>query len=856
MATRAVLRLTFLSLLVCSIYGFLSHHLLRQELWVRPGPKRLAYLVIAYAATALVFYLWRPAWFAKVLVIFAGLYTIGAVGIAAPVAVLYFLFSSLCLGRRLLPPSNASEEPENSLDTLIAMVGGMCVYITLFGITAHFGVNYPVSYLLIMGLPIAAAPRLTIRISNECTRLFRSIAVQGKWEFFCFALLGLALVAHWLVVLKPEVSSDGLAMHLVVPAYVLVNHLWSFDFQNIVWAVMPMGGDWAFTAVYLLGGEFAARLLNLAALLVNVAFLVCVVRASVPRPLSYLAAATFASVPVVQLVTGSLFVENIWACTAMAAVVCIARFHESGRSRYLYLVSIVLGTSLAIKFGAIGVVIPMALLIVLEVFRARRIDTFFRVSWPVILACFLGCALVPYAYAHWKTGNPVFPFMNAVFRSRWYNPESVVDLRFRSPLSWSTLYDLTYASHKFLEGQDGSFGFQYLILLPLTLLCVRKNWPHAGLISLFLSLVFFMIVFVSRSYIRYIYPALPLITVSIALMIGRIRDRDRVLYVMLCASCVAAVCLNIYFLPASGWYHRSFYLNPLKSVESERYVESSAPARKLVELLNIADPAARVAFFGTADIAGLRGYAVTNSWHSDRFWRRLLSSGSPASIAKLAEEYRLKYFIAPAPQSGIELVPAMLSSFLAQYTEPMFIHGTFCIARWKQQYMGNGKMQSAPDGGRPYRGIGFSPQISLPAARRGSYDDLDPRVIYEGPWFHDTQFPEASNGTVTSCDLAECSARLSFVGDQVSYVYTKAFNRGIVEVAIDGVSRARIDLYSPNIEWQSVASFEGLGPRNHSIVVRVASEKNPASRGFLWMWTDLKSVDLRQEADECQPEGL
>ena len=61
------------------------------------------------------------------------------------------------------------------------------------------------------------------------------------------AVAAFPLLAHWLVTLKPEASADGLAMHLAIPMSVANNHLWSFDFRHVVWAVMPMGADWCYT---------------------------------------------------------------------------------------------------------------------------------------------------------------------------------------------------------------------------------------------------------------------------------------------------------------------------------------------------------------------------------------------------------------------------------------------------------------------------------------------------------------------------------------------------------------------------------------------------------------------------------
>ena len=67
--------------------------------------------------------------------------------------------------------------------------------------------------------------------------------------------------------LKPEASADGLSMHLAVPANIAANHAMTFEPGRYLWAVMPMGADFTYSVVYLLGGEMASRLLNFTFLL-------------------------------------------------------------------------------------------------------------------------------------------------------------------------------------------------------------------------------------------------------------------------------------------------------------------------------------------------------------------------------------------------------------------------------------------------------------------------------------------------------------------------------------------------------------------------------------------------------------
>jgi hypothetical protein len=115
----------------------------------------------------------------------------------------------------------------------------------------------------------------------------------------------------------------------------------------------------------------------------------------------------------------------------------------------------------------------------------------------------------------------------------------------------------------------------------------------------------------------------------------------------------------------------------------------------------------------------------------------------------------------------------------------------------------------------------------------GTFDDVSDEIEYSGPWTRGT-FASASAGTISFANDPASSARLSFKGTEVTWVYTKAFNRGIASVKLDGIPRPDIDLYSPRIEWQSRTTFGGLAPGEHTIELSVAGRKDsPATDRFI-----------------------
>jgi len=110
----------------------------------------------------------------------------------------------------------------------------------------------------------------------------------------------------------------------------------------------------------------------------------------------------------------------------------------------------------------------------------------------------------------------------------------------------------------------------------------------------------------------------------------------------------------------------------------------------------------------------------------------------------------------------------------------------------------------------------------------GTFDDVSDEIVYSGLWFHGT-FPDAAGETLSYSNDAGSSARLSFAGTEITWVYARAPNRGIASVKIDGVPRGDFDLYNPTIVWQARTVFRDLAPGKHTFDVTVAGRKDAAS---------------------------
>ena len=63
----------------------------------------------------------------------------------------------------------------------------------------------------------------------------------------------------------------------------------------------------------------------------------------------------------------------------------------------------------------------------------------------------------------------------------------------------------------------------------------------------------------------------------------------------------------------------------------------------------------------------------------------------------------------------------------------------------------------------------------------------------------------------------------------MTWVHTKAHNRGEAIVTIDGVPRETLDLYAKDTQWQSRRTYGGLVDSVHKLVIVNRGTRNPAA---------------------------
>ncbi len=803
----AVLTVFALLLLAVVAYGLTGLDL-RNAGWTKIGRTRLIHYIFYFVAASSVVLLTVPWAYPAIVAGLILIATMIALGPLATLAALFFLLSSYALGSRLLAPRDDAPAEDHVCAALL----GMAVYIFLMTLLARLPVNYPAAYAIALAIPLLFNLRMVGRRITAWTRALAAKRKRSWRQSSAFALLVFVIGIHWIVVPQPECGADALAMHLAIPVNVSLHHVMTYRPDRMLWSVMPMGVDWCYTIVYLLGGEYAARLLNFAILLLLLALLYRLARRWLSPALAYIVIALFASTSMVQLVTGSLMVENLLAAMILAAVGALTRLNDTGRRRWLYAMPVFAGTALAIKLGGLPFAIALLPFACIEVNRQwRRLGRRPALAALLAVILFLSAAAPTYAIAWRMTGNPIFPFLNDKLPSPILDRSAnITDYRYVQKPTWHSPFDLTFHTNRYFEGRAGSLGFQYLLLVPLGLLAAAFiKRPPAGVVAI-VSLAAAAAVAKLLPNARYFYPALPLLLLPLAALLGWLAPSA--LRRALVTLAVLCVLLNTWFLAASNYSHGDFYeRSPLSAAMRAAYLHKHAPVREIGQYMNRQHPGAPVFIADGSDIAAFNAEAVTNGWHQYHAYTRLAKTHTADEAYRLLHDWNIRYVVAPKPAYDVEVHPAAIQSLLDACTTPEYQSTGFYLARIE------------PGCATPQH----AQRVPLPM-QPGAYDDFDPSIVYDGPWIRDRRFSEPFAHTLTYINVPGATVRFAFNGSLLSYVYTKAANRGIAAVDIDGVRQPPVDLYSAETAWHHLSMFK-VPPGRHTATITVDPDKNSKS---------------------------
>ncbi|QRK11513.1 hypothetical protein JQX13_16415 [Archangium violaceum] len=133
----------------------------------------------------------------------------------------------------------------------------------------------------------------------------------------------------------------------------------------------------------------------------------------------------------------------------------------------------------------------------------------------------------------------------------------------------------------------------------------------------------------------------------------------------------------------------------------------------------------------------------------------------------------------------------------------------------------------------------LSATLGAGAAQAGGvYDDTYSYWLYSNGWalFAGGPYSDAYNGTLHLTQIPGSVATFTCLDSQAfQFFYTKAYNRGMFEVYLNGVKIGTYDGYSETLQRKThlVPGGYYVGYRgNFNVTIKTLDAKNPASSGY------------------------
>ena len=582
------------------------------------------------------------------------------------------LLNAFVIGDRVLARSQPEDATSGASHAAIATLTGVCIWIGITAVTAPLKVHFVSVYAAALILPLLYWRRTTAQALRAVGRtLVHRGPLPSASERAWMALLMTMVVLHLFVVAKPETGYDALAMHLQIPMLMAEAHRWPFDVTRYVWAVMPIGADWTFTAAYFFGGEGAARLLNFCFAVLASYLLYELIRLYARRDVALASICLVVSTPIAFLETSTLYVENLWVAFLLGTLLLSMEYLRTHAKDCLIALAFLAAGAMQCKVIGVIWLLPLVAWIATVAWRQRGHREFTSRDWT-LLGIAVAIAALPYANAWLRTGNPVFPFMNALFRSPLYDIEaSFNNPLYNAPLRPWSPYELIWSSGRFIEGSDGAAGFHWLLLFPVIVLAFTRRRPLAQWLCLALAAIVFVGVYSQQSYLRYLLPVFALIALLGGWALAEIPDRRSARFLLVVIG--AALCfVNVRLMYTGSWANLS--LCPACGVDPRarhEHIAQFAPDRLAADYLNRELPNARVGFYMLgATPAGYVGYSRAANWHDFPSFRALALAQSMDDVLAHAKKFSLTHIVYRDPPWEFE--NAAMREFRENYTVPIW----------------------------------------------------------------------------------------------------------------------------------------------------------------------------------------
>lgn len=651
------------------------------------------------------------------------------VGLFETASVLLFLASSWSLGVLSLGRLLANQRLASISTTEALMVGGT-VWLAMWRGMLHFVVNYQLLHIALCLLPILLLAKRSSEIRDEV--LTRSVGVQDWARAIPFWawVLGIVVIG-WVLrwASYPSLGFDDHALHLRVWTELLSKHRYSFDVSAQFFSLIPITVDALHAGLSLMAGSDARGAMNLGFAILLLVLMARIFRTwKLPPWVQWLLMVLMASTPMLGWLLLSLHAELMLAVIALAGMQLVIAAPDGRRGQHL--LGVLASAALCVSIKLPGIVLGVTLLAALIVRWWNQGETAtptgYMFGWPApVLLIPLGfVALHSYGVAWKATGNPVFPFYNAVFRSPMWDPVNFVDERWIHGFTVTSYVRAFFHTSEFFESGDYIAGWQYLFILPIAILVLLQSGTPGGLRLILIPLLGFGgVMFASTQYWRYLFPVMPLAGVLAGSLFVQQRLMIRVMAAFLCVVCIAT---NLVFFNRVFWMMKSPAGLAFTQDGKERLYNSGAPAYVLTKIVNVLALGSRVLYDQTWPYGGLLyGTPLYLNWYQPSTLAAFNLAGDVDGLRRFFATERIDFAILEMSTSADDR-RGLLREYMSKYAYVEGQSSGLLLYRISNMPLRYSKVFDLQEGIRTASG---AVEVLLPVTAQGATAQIDPQVL-------------------------------------------------------------------------------------------------------------------------------
>lgn len=470
---------------------------------------------------------------------------------------------------------------------------GTVFFLAVLGVLMHTRFNYRSVYVGILALPYL----FSLASINELGKMQRRVSaslVRMPYVQLAFFILVFTYVAS--CAFFPTINYDDNSLHRLIGTELRFYRQVQFNFTSQEWALAPFAVDLIHGCVTFLAGRDARGATNIVLLALASWMIWRLLRLARVQagPRLLLCAVTISS-PIIPLLITSQQVELFAICLAATAGSLILRLRRAPWMDVLVAVVGICALALACKITML--ILLAALFVPYVILRTHWKINFYNlrpnVKWIGALFAFsVFVALHSYVFAYIKTGNPVFPLYNGIFKSQFLPLVNYVDGRYAGNRTVLGFFRMFWSTSGFFESRDGVSGFQFIFAVPIAIVLAILDKRRRVLFLLLLAAILYSVVmFYAIQYYRYMAPAIPLSVAIIAALYpsGQIASgvASRVRFVGATLLLGTITCFNLIVSPSAAWYMGDGWLSLFYRDGKQSFLVENNPEVMLNERLSL-----------------------------------------------------------------------------------------------------------------------------------------------------------------------------------------------------------------------------------------------------------------------------